>query len=125
MVRGGDIRQFKINGREFEIAADTAGNILVAGWNNESSPTGNGNLSTIQKRKLGGITDFILSIKDATKDLEFLQAVWDNGESLPVTVTLATGKTYSGALAGEGELVQDTSVGQVTISMLGIKFEQI
>lgn len=124
-VRGGDIRQLKINGREFDVDKEANVNLILSGFNNENGLTGNGSLATTQRRKAGGFTDCPVSIKDADKDLEFLQDIWNDGESVPVIITLATGQTYSGSLAGESELIQDTGAGQVTISMMGAKLEQI
>jgi hypothetical protein len=124
-LRGGDIRQCKINAREFDIAGESSVNIILAGYNNETKATGNGEVATTQKRKLGGFTDLVISSKDIEKDLEYLQNICDSATLVPVILTVATGKTYSGSLCVEGEIKKETASGQITISMLGKKFEQI
>ena len=124
-VRGGDIRQTLIGGREFEVAADADVKIMLSGFNNENLATGNGNIHTNQKRIVGGFDDLDLSIDDSRKDQEFLQVLSDDAIRVPVTITLASGITYAGALIMEGELSGSKGTGKLSISMRGNRFEQI
>lgn len=124
-VRAGDIRQFTIQGREFDPAPETDVTIILAGFNNESQPTGNGQLHTTQRRKLGGFDGMTVSLDNGRQDLEFIQSIGDAGAEVPVTLTLADGVTYSGQLTLEGELQPNMGEGTVEIGMRGKVFEQI
>lgn len=124
-VRAGDIRQFTIQGREFDPAPETDVTIILAGFNNESQPTGNGQLHTTQRRKLGGFDGMTVSLDNSRQDLEFIQRIGDEGAEVPVTLTLADGITYAGQLTLEGELQPNMGEGTVEIGMRGKVFEQI
>lgn len=123
-VRGSDIRQFSINGREFDIAPESNVTYRLAGFTNESRSTGNGRIHTNQRRKLGGIESAPISVDPERGDIEFLQDVADEG--LPVPFVMATASaTYAGALTIEGEIDPNTGDGQCEISALGARFEQV
>ncbi len=124
-VRSGDIVQLTIAGREFDPAADANVTYRTSGWMNENTPTGNGGLHTKRTRKLGGFDSLPLSVDAAKKDLEYIQALADEGEPVPMAMTLASGEIYSGDLVPEGELDANTGDGQVELTALGSKFEQI
>ncbi len=125
-VRAGDIRQLMIKGREFDVKGGDANvNIDKGGFTNEGSANGNGKLSLTQRRKLAGFSDCPINIDDARQDLEFLQGISDTGETVPVTMTLARGKTYGGSLAIVGEVQKATGDGACSLEMRGEKFEQI
>lgn len=125
-VRAGDIRQLTINGREFDPAPESSCNVLLGGYANEYSQCGNGEDHIKQSRKGAGITDLSLSVDDSRQDLEFLQEAQDSGESVPVTLTLASGVAYAGSLVVVAdELGKSTGEGTVSISLRGKRFEQI
>lgn len=124
-VRAGDIRQFTIDGREFDPAPETNVTIMLSGFNNESAPTGNGKAHTTQRRKLGGFDGMSVSLNNGNQDLEFIQELSDDGEAVSVTITLADGVTYAGQLAVEGELNPNMGEGTLEIAMRGQTFEQI
>jgi hypothetical protein len=125
-VKGGDIRQLTIKGREFDVKGGDANvNIDLGGFANEGSLNGNGSLSIVQRRKLAGFSDCPVQIDDTRQDMEFLQAIADSGETVPVNMTLASNKTYSGALSILGEMQKASGDGTLTLEMRGAKFEQI
>jgi hypothetical protein len=125
-VKGGDIRQLTIKGREFDVKGGDANvNIDAGGFTNEGSLNGNGSLSIVQRRKLAGFSDCPVQIDDSRQDMEFLQDIADGGEPVPVNMTLASNITYSGALSIIGELQKATGDGTLTLEMRGAKFEQI
>ena len=125
-VKGGDIRQLTIKGREFDVAGGDANvNVDLGGFSNEGSLNGNGTLSIIQRRKLAGFSDCPVKIDDSRQDMEFLQEIADAGEAVPVNMTLVSNKTYSGSLAVVGELQKATGDGTLALEMRGAKFEQI
>jgi len=124
-VRGGDIRQLTINGREFGVSAEANVNVDPGGFQNDGGLNGNGNLHINQRRKLAGFSDCPVSIDDEIGDLEFLQNISNNGDVVPVTMTLASNITYSGSLSVWGELMKNSGDGTATLEMRGSKFEQI
>lgn len=123
-VRGGDITQLMIGGREFDPAPEGNVTYRTAGWSNESSPTGNGGVHTVQRRKLGGFDALPLSVDPSRGDVEYLQGLIDDGEPVPVSMVFA-GYTYSGNLTIQGELDPNTGDGQVEVTALGKTFEKI
>ncbi len=124
-VRGGDITQCMLYGREFDVKGDSNVTYRLSGRANETNPNGNGSEHTTQKIKLGGFDSLPLSIDPSKKDLEFLQSKADEGEPGPCSMTLINGKCYSGNLTIQGELDASSGDGQVEVSVLGSKFEQI
>ena len=124
-VRGGDVRQLTVDGRELAPADDVSVNIDAGGFENESKLTGNGLLHINQKRKVAGFSDFTISADDSDNDLKFVQDLSNAGSAVPVTMTLASGKVYSGQLAVTGEVAKNTGDGTITLEMRGAKFEQI
>lgn len=124
-VRGGDISQLLINGRELDPVAEANVTYRLAGWKNENSPTGNGGMHTKRTRKLGGFDSLPISLDSGNEDLEFLQEIADAGEPVPMSMTKADGSTYSGDLTIEGDLDANTGDGQVELTAYGPQFEQI
>ena len=124
-VRGGDIRQLIIAGRELDPANDADVSIMRQGFDNENLPTGNGKLHVNQKRKLAGFDGMEVSSDDVGQDLEYLQDISNAGDPVPVTLTLASGVTYSGSLSVEGEITKASSTGKIGFAMRGQSFEQI
>ncbi len=124
-IRGGDIRQFTIGGREFEVASEAAFELAPSGFENTFLATGNGSMVGTQKRILGMIDSIEVSIDNERADLEYLAGIRDDGEPVPVTLTLAGDATYSGSMGIEAELRYKTDTGTATFSMRGPKLEQI
>ncbi len=124
-VRGGDIIQVMLFGREFDVAADSNVTYRLSGRQNESTPTGNGGMHTTQRQKLGGFDSLPISVDPSRGDVEFLQEKANAGEPGPCSMTLINGITYSGNLTIQGEIDPNTGDGQVEISALGPKFEKI
>ena len=125
MVRAGDIKQFTLDGREYDVKGDSAVTIRLSGVNNENSLTGNGGLHTKQSVKAGGFEGMPISINTSRQDLEELQTIANSGEQVAMAITLRNGVVYAGQLAIEGDVDYDTSEGQAEISAMGPRFEQI
>ena len=124
-VRGGDIKQLMIAGREFDVAAEANVNIDLGGMTNEMAINGNGNPHVTQRRKVAGFSDCTISIDDSKQDLEYIQNISALAELVPVTITLASGVTYSGSLLPIGDVMKATGDGTLSLEMRGSKFEQI
>lgn len=124
-VRGGDILQLMLYGREFDPIAESNVTYRLAGRSNESTPTGNGGMHTVQKQKLGGFDSLPISVDSSRQDVEFLQEKADAGEPGACSMTLINGDAYAGNLTIQGEIDPNTGDGQAEITALGAKFEQI
>lgn len=124
-VRGGDIKQLMIGGREFDIAPEANVTYRLSGYSNESNPTGNGGVHTTQNRKLGGFDAIPISVQTGRGDVEFLQGKADEGEPVPCSMTLVNDATYAGKLTIQDAIDPNTGDGQVEITALGAKFEKI
>lgn len=126
VIRAGDIRQITINGREFDAAPESSCNLRLGGFSNEVALNGNGSMHSTQKRMTAGISDLALSIDDTRQDLEFLQEIADEGEPVPVSMTVASGIAYSGSLILVAEdLAKSTGEGSATVSLIGERIEQL
>lgn len=124
-IRSGDITQFTVAGRELAVRGEGSVTIRASGFTVESIPTGSGEMHSRRNRRLGGIEGVPVSVDTSKQDLEYLQGLADAGKPVATTITLASGQTYSGALAIEGALDYDTAEGQVEVTALGPKFEII
>ena len=124
-VRGGDIRQLKIKGREFEPAPEAALEFMAAGFTNEHKVSGNGVMSAIQKRNLGTVDGMEVIIDNSRGDFEYLADLQKNGNAFPFTANLADGTTWSGTMAIEGELKYKTDTGTAYFGLKGQRLEQI
>jgi hypothetical protein len=124
-ARGGDVRQYLISGREFDPVGGSSPTIILAGFVNENLPTGNGKIHTLAKRKLGGFDGGVISLDATRKDQEFIQNLINGQEAFNVSVTLASGKTYSGSGKIEGDANFNSNDGQFEFAFRSEKFEQI
>jgi hypothetical protein len=124
-ARGGDVRQYLISGREFDPVGGSSPTIILAGYTNENLPTGNGKIHTLAKRKLGGFDGGVVSLDATRKDQEFIQNLINGQNAFNVSVTLASGKTYSGSGKIEGDANFNSNEGQFEFSFRSEKFEQI
>ena len=125
-VRAGDIRQLTYFGREFDIKGEDANvNIDLGGYTVEAGLNGNKTLHATKRSKKAMVGDVPVSIDDNRKDLEFLQEKADAAEVGPLSLTLASGVTYSGSMLLVGEIQKATGDGIATLSFEGAKLEQI
>lgn len=124
-VRAGDIRQFVIDGREFDPAPGTSWTLKPGGLENESAITGNGQLHTTQKRVVAGFSDVSVSVDPEREDLQFLTDLKNAGRAVPVTVTLVGGDTYAGSLVVDGAVELPTGEGVVKLMLSGARLEKI
>lgn len=124
-VRGGDIRQFKIGGRELDPTPEAEYEFVPSGFQNEHRPTGNGRLTAKSIRTLAMIDGITVLIDNIRGDLEYLQGVRDGGEPVAVNCTLADGTAWTGSMGIEGELRYNAGSGECTFQMRGARLEQI
>ena len=125
-IRAGDIRQCKINSREFDVkAGDAAVGIVLGGFENDVAISGNGNLYVTQRRTAAKLDNLPLILDDTNQDLEFLAGIRDAATPVPVNMTLASGVTYAGTLVIKGEVKKNTGDGTCTIELNGQNLQQI
>lgn len=125
-VRAGDIRQLTWFGKELDIKGEDANvNIDLGGYTNETGINGNGVLHGTKRRKKATVADAPISIDDDRGDLEFLQTKADAGEPGPLSITLASGITYYGAMVLVGEVRKATGDGTASLTWEGQKLEKI
>jgi len=125
-VRAGDIRQLTWFGRELDVKGEDANvNIDLGGFTVEAGINGNGSIPTTQRRKKAKVGDVAVSIDDNRGDLEFLQEKQNAGEPGPLSITLASGISYSGNMILTGELVKATGDGTASCTWEGAKLEKI
>ena len=125
VVRGGDITQILVGGREYDPAPESTVTIILSGKTNENRPTGNGKQHTVQNVKLGGFDGLGISIDPVRRDLEELQRVSDARDPVPMSISTASGITYSGNCMLEGEINNDQQNGTCEIAARGSRFEQL
>lgn len=124
-VRGGEIRQFKIKGREYDVAPEASLELTPSGFDHEHKPAGNGVMVATSKRVLAAIDGVELSIDNGRGDLEALVDFKDSGEPGAINLTLADGTTWAGSLAIEGELKYSSGEGKASFALRGPRLEQI
>ena len=127
-LRGGDIRQFVYNGREYGVAIDSEWT-YHPGRNgrveNETGMLPNGELSTTQRLRPVGISSGTLSARPKSNDAEALQADAKTGVAYPCTMTLVDGTVYAGQLVLNGDLAPNSGTAQIEFSAFGANFESI
>lgn len=125
-VRAGDIRQLKWFGRELDIKGEDANVTLdLGGYLNEATINGNGSFHNTRRRKKALVGDVPVSIDDARGDLEFLQEKADAGEPGALSITLASGVSYTGNMMITGELRKSTGDGTATLTFEGAKLTKL
>ena len=124
-IRGGDIIQLVLFGRIFEVKKDANVTSRLAGYTNETEPTGSGGIHTKQSVKLGGFDSIPVSLDPDRDDLEFLQEQADTGEPGNCSMTIVNGVTYAGQLVIQGEVDAASGDGQAEITALGAQFEKV
>lgn len=128
-VRGGDIRQFKWNGREYDVAPDSDVTLFITsggiGLMVEQTPNGNGTPHGIGKRYLGGFDGLTISNDSDRGDFESLVALQSGMVAKACSMTLVNGVTYVGDLLPEGLIQASTQSGQVTVAGRGKRFEKL
>jgi hypothetical protein len=125
-VRAGDIRQFTYGGREFDVQGEDANVVInLGGYTAEVGLNGNQTPHVTKRSKKAVVSDVTISVDDNRKDLEFLQDKQNAAELVPLSITLASGVTYSGQMALVGDLQKSTGDGTATLTFEGAKLEQI
>lgn len=116
---GGSIEVCTVDGRPFAVAADADANRDLGGFTNEVQPNGNATARLIKTRKPWNIDGLSLEISDGRGDLEFLQNIANGKKFVPITVTEASGLTYSGSGQIVGEVKRSSQNATAPIGFMG------
>lgn len=116
---GGSIEEVSIKGRGFAVAADADAARDVGGFTTEVASNGNGTARIIMTRKPWKVGGLSISIDDDRGDQEFLQDVIDAKAFVPMSVTLASGITYSGSGIIIGDLSSSSQSATCDVELSG------
>jgi hypothetical protein len=120
-IKGGDIREVMLNNRLYTPASDSEFSYILSGWQNETSPTGNGDVHTNRTRKLGGFSG---TLSVSVEDVQAYQDFANEGEPKPCYLTLNDGTALGGQLTPQGEATPNSN-GQLEIDVKGAKFRPL
>ncbi len=114
----GSIEEVTIGGRVFPVAADAEVQRKLGGFENEMLSNGDGSTRQSKTRVPWTIDGLTLEVDDARGDHEFLQALADDPDYFPITVTFASGITYqgNGQITGEMQTSSQSTTAAVNFS---------
>ena len=115
---GGSIQEFSVAGRTFTVAFDADSQRKLGGSEGEWQANGNGTGRLIKTRVNWMIDGLTASIDDDRGDQEFLQAVANGNDPVPIDITYASGLVYQGegTVTGEFQTSSQTATGAVVLS---------
>src|SRR5262245_58964599 len=116
---GGSIESVSIRGRLFPVAADADVSRKLGGFENEIQSNGDGSGRMVKTRVPWLLDGVQVEINDSRADAEFLQEIADSLETVPITVTLASGVTYQGNGTVSGEIGTSSQSTTATLSLSG------
>lgn len=119
MATGGSIESVGLVGRTFAVASDADSNRKLGGWNNEFQSNGNGTGRLIKTREGWMLDGLRLAIDDLRSDHEFLQGLADGNDFFAISITYASGATYSGLGQITGDLQTSSQSTTAEVSLMG------
>jgi hypothetical protein len=116
---GGSIESISLRGRLFPVAADAEVNRKLGGFENEVQSNGDGTARIVKTRVPWMLDGVQVEVNDTRADAEFLQEIADSLESVPVTITYASGITYQGKGTVASEIQSSSQSTTATLSISG------
>ena len=116
---GGSIESVGLRGREFPVAADAEAQGKLGGWENEVQSNGDGSARIIKTRVPLRIDGLMLNTDDDRGDQEYLQALADENDFFPITITFASGDVYQGRAQIVGELAKGSTNATTAVNLSG------
>ena len=117
---GGSIQEVALSGRVFAVAADAEAQRKLGGYENEVQPNGDGMTARLIKTRVAWMIDGLsLEMDDSRGDHEFLQNLTNENEYFPVSITYASGETYSGTGQVTGETQTSSQSAMASVSLMG------
>lgn len=116
---GGSIENVSIDNQLFAVAADADATMSLGGYTNEIQPNGDKTSRIIKTVIPWAVTGLTLAVDDAAANQEFLQAIADGNDYVPITIRLASQVTYQGTGTIVDNLERSTQSATVTVSFSG------
>lgn len=116
---GGSIESIEINGRNFAVASDAEATRKLGGFEKEMAANGDGTARVMKTRVPWSLDGVTVEIDDDKGDQEFLQEIANGNGMVPVSITFASGITYSGSGTITGELGAGSQNATAGISLSG------
>ena len=116
---GGSVESITIQGRTFSVAADNDPNRKLGGSENETQANGDGTARTIKTRVPWSLSGLQVNVDDANGDQEFLQAIADGNDNVPITTTFASGDVYNASGTINSELVYSAQTSLASFDLMG------
>jgi hypothetical protein len=118
-MAGGSIQEVTLDGRIFAVAADADSNRNLGGFSSEYEANGDGSARRIMTRGTWMLDGLDLSMNDDRGDHEYVQALMDSPDDVPITITYVTGITYSGAGNVTGDLNSSSKSSTLPVTLKG------
>jgi len=116
---GGSIESVTLDGREFPVAADAEAQRKLGGFENEVASNGDGSARLIKTRVPLSIDGLTIEVDDSRSDQEFVQAIIDRNDFIPLAITYASGVTYQGTAQVTGENPASSQSATQAITLMG------
>ena len=116
---GGSIESVTFDGRNFAVAADVEAQRKLGGFENEVHANGDGTARLIKTRVPLSFDGLTVEVDDDRGDHEFLQALADQTDFWPLTITYASGVTYQGTAQVVGEMQSSSQNATAAVSLMG------
>ena len=116
---GGSVESVVISGRELPVTADADINRKLGGYENDVQPNGNETARLIKTRVNPSLTGIVTECDDARGDHEFMQAIADGNDFVPIAITYADGSVYEGTAIVSGELQHSNQAATLAFDMMG------
>lgn len=116
---GGSISEVSLAGQVFPVAADAESQRKLGGFENAVESNGNGSGRMIKTRVPFSITGLTLEIDDSRDDQKFLQDLSARTEFFPISVTYASGITFSGLGIVTGEVQVSSQSQTASVDLMG------
>jgi hypothetical protein len=124
VIKGGDIKQLTIYGREFDPKEEADFTYHLGGYKNDVKIAGNGTAQGTANRQPAYIKGEIKN--DTTKgDYEFILDKNNKGVPGTVNMTLVTNDTYTGQLLPTGDMEASSKEGTIKIELTGALLEKL
>lgn len=116
---GGSIQEVSIKGRIFAVASDADASKKLGGFEAEVQANGNGTARTVLTRVPWMVSGLQLEIDDTRGDQQYLQERANEADFYPISITLASGVTYSASGRVSGELTASTNNSTAAVTLSG------
>lgn len=100
----GPAKTISISGREFRVVGDADIGRQLGGFTKERLPNGDGSSRQRMTPIPWALTGISVEVDNDNEDQEFLEAVKDSPDDVPIVITYSDDSSYSGLGSIDGEL---------------------